>query len=153
MYKRRYSRPVRNKRQTERIIRSNSGSVPSGNTTVAYIYEAESPVTITNWELDILNRSTPSTTPTTANLIPYALVIVKQGYNANNITFPALSDDMYNPTKAVVISGVQSGTSEDHKRSRYSRKLEIGDRVALLFYGGTSESQVVGYKLSASTVY
>ena len=45
------------------------------------------------------------TTPGTATCIPYVLVLVQEGYNANAITYPAVTDDMYNPTMNVLISG------------------------------------------------
>ena len=35
----------------------------------------------------------------------YALVYVPEGYNANPIQWPAVSDDLYNPTKNALITG------------------------------------------------
>jgi len=46
-----------------------------------------------------------------------------------------LSDDMYNPTNDVLISGVLTDSSiEDHKYKRIGRKMKPGDRLVLLYF-------------------
>ena len=86
--------------------------------------------------------------------VAYALVYVPEGYNVNNLTFPAVTDDMYNPTKMVIISGVcNSAGNEDHKSSRYSRKCAVGDRVALiLITTRPSGTQPTNFELSFTVV-
>ena len=54
---------------------------------------------MTNFKLDIGEESADQYWP-----VAYALVYVPEGYNVNNLTFPAVTDDMYNPTKMVIIS-------------------------------------------------
>ena len=96
-----------------------AGQAPVTNSTgAAYIWTATTPCTVTNFKLDIGEESANQYWP-----VAYALVYVPEGYNVNSLTFPALTDDMYNPTKMVIISGVcNSAGNEDHKSSRYSRK-------------------------------
>ena len=38
--------------------------------------------------------------------IPYAVVYIPEGYDANNIAWPAVTDDLYNPTKYALITGI-----------------------------------------------
>ena len=127
MYKRRSRRRNSRRRPTERIIRA--GQAPVINSTgAAYIWTADTPCTATNFRLDIGEESANTYWP-----VAYALVYVPEGYSVNNLTFPALTDDLYNPTKMVIISGVcNSAGNEDHKSSRYSRKCSPGDRIALI---------------------
>ena len=76
--------------------------------------------TVTNFKLDIGEESADQYWP-----VAYALVYVPEGYNVNNLTFPAVTDDMYNPTKMVIISGVcNSAGNEDHKSSRYQENVQ-----------------------------
>ena len=83
---------------------------------------------------------------------PYALVVVREGYNANLLVYPALTDDLYNPTMDVLISGVLTdGSFEDHKWNKIGRKLKTGDRLCLIVYntsGGTATD--VAFELSFS---
>ena len=66
---------------------------------------------------------------------------VPEGYNANTITYPALTADLYNPTDLVLISGVLTdGTVEDHKSNFIGRKMKAGDRLALIFYSGVQQA-------------
>ena len=85
---------------------------------------------VLNWILESLVK--PLATPAA---VAYCLVHVREGYNANSITYPAVTDDMYNPTNDVIISGVLTdGSTEDHKYARIGRKMKPGDRIALLYY-------------------
>ena len=131
-YYRSYRRPIRkSKRPSNRIIRAGNTVVTSGVTTTGYLYSAVDPQTAMSIKLDIGMTYEEAGDP----LIAYCLVVVREGYNANGIIYPALTDDMYNPTQDVLISGVLTdATSEDHKYARVGRKLKPGDRLALLFY-------------------
>ena len=148
-YNNRSYRPYRKaKRPTERIIRA--GQAPVTNTTgSAYIWTADTPCTITNFKLDVGEESANTYWP-----VAYALVYVPEGYNVNNLTFPAVSDDLYNPTKMVIISGVcNSSGNEDHKSSRYSRKCSPGDRIALIMISTRpSGTQPTNFELSFTVV-
>ena len=65
--------------------------------------------------------------------VPYALVVVREGYNANTLTYPAITDDLYNPTMDVLISGILTDNAvEDHKSNAIGRKLKKGDRICLI---------------------
>ena len=67
-------------------------------------------------------------------LVPCVMVRVQEGYNANSITYPALTSDMYNPTNEVMMSGILTDqTSEDHKSNFIGRKLKDGDRIFYFF--------------------
>ena len=77
---------------------------------------------MTNFKLDIGEESANQYWP-----VAYALVYVPEGYNVNNLTFPAVTDDMYNPTKMVIISGVcNSAGNEDHKKLKILKKMCSG---------------------------
>ena len=70
-----------------------------------------------------------------AVVVPYALVVVREGYNANPLNYPAITDDLYNPTMDVLISGILTdGGIEDHKSNAIGRKLKKGDRICLIVY-------------------
>ena len=85
-------------------------------------------------------------------LVPYVLVRVQEGYNANTIVYPALTDDMYNPTNEVLMSGILTDqTSEDHKRNMIGRKLKANDRLALIFLNGSASSaSSISFEISFS---
>ena len=88
------------KRPTDRVIRA--GQAPVTNVTgTAYLWTATTPCTVTNFKLDVGEERADQYWP-----VAYALVYVPEGYNVNALTFPAVTDDMYNPTKMVIISGV-----------------------------------------------
>ena len=65
-------------------------------------------------------------------------MVVREGYNANSLVWPAVAGDLYNPTMDVLISGVLTdGAVEDHKSNMIGRKLKTGDRLALCILNGT----------------
>ena len=131
-YYRSYRRPIRkNARPTNKIIRAGTSVLPAKATTTGYLYTATDPLTVMNIKLDTGAVSTLGNAITVA----YCLVHIREGYNANSITYPALTDDMYNPTNDVILSGViTDSTVEDHKYARIGRKMKPGDRLALLYY-------------------
>jgi len=146
------SRPYRRRsRPTDRVIQAQTTTASPVTTVVAYNYLADEPVTATNFRLDI---------GTSANSAPiaYALVVVPDGYNANTLTYPTSAPtNFYEPVQNVLISGVISINNnglEDHKSSRYSRKLKEGDRIALLIYNAyASAAQPVAWEMSFTTVH
>ena len=148
MYRRRSSkRIVRPKRPTERFVRAGKSVVPPSVTTTGYVWTAVETGTVTNIKLDTGMDRDPATA--LQNAIAYALVYVPEGYNANALTFPALTDDLYNPTKNVLISGVLNSTAmEDHKFTKYSRKVVRGDRLCLLYYNTDAANQEVSFELN-----
>ena len=76
--------------------------------------------------------------------VPYALVVVREGYNANTLNYPAITNDLYNPTMDVLISGVLTdGGIEDHKYNSIGRKLKIGDRICLIVYAINTDGSPV----------
>ena len=65
----------------------------------------------------------------------YALVYVPEGYNANPIQWPAVSDDLYNPTKNALITGqLNEETIQDQKIQQILKKMCSGrpNRIDLL---------------------
>ena len=139
------------KRPSERFVRAGSTNTPPSTTAVGYVWEAQEAGTITNFKLDTgMDNSIGG-----SSAIAYALVYVPEGYNANTLTYPALTDDMYNPTKNVLISGVLNDVAnEDHKSSRYSRKVVRGDRVCLLYYysAPSGTPAVVSFELNFTQI-
>ena len=65
-----------------------------------------------------------------------------------------MTDDLYNPTMDVLISGVLTdNTMEDNKSNYIGRKLKAGDRLCLIVYNTASVSSVgVIFECSMSIV-
>ena len=109
MYRRRNlsrTQVIRRRRPTERIIRqgvANIPAVPNANV-VGYVFTAKENGTASNIKLETLI----STTSSNAMTIPYAVVYIPEGYDANTIAWPAVTDDLYNPTKYALITGIPS---------------------------------------------
>ena len=143
-FRRVYSRVKRN---VEKHIRGGSSLVAQGTQQTAYTYEATQACTANRVKLDIGVTTVGAATNT---VIAYALVIVREGYNANTITYPALTDDMYNPTMDVLISGVLTdGGVEDHKYS-YGRRMKTGDRLCLIVYNASTAAIELGVSFEMS---
>ena len=139
---------ARPKRNAERHVRAGTSSLAANTQQVAYTFTASRAGTVKSIKLDIGANSGND------NLIvmPYALVVVREGYNANQLVYPALTDDMYNPTMDVLISGVLTdGTVEDHKWNKIGRRLKTGDRLCLIIYNTTASTAIVcAFELSFS---
>ena len=98
---RRYvSRPKRN---AERVVRAGQSNLTGGTQQTAYTYTADQACTVRSIKLDI-GMDTGGLAD--AVVVPYALVVVREGYNANPLNYPAITDDLYNPTMDVLISGI-----------------------------------------------
>ena len=107
--------------------------VPYGTQAVAYTYTATQACTVKSIKLD--TGVVQYDVSDNGNAVIYALVVVREGYNANSIVWPAITADLYNPTMDVLISGVLTdGGVEDHKYNAIGRKLKTGDRLCLLYY-------------------
>ena len=149
-----YRRPIRKTtRPTTKVVRAATSTIPNGSTQVGYLYTATDPLTVMNIKLDTGITGESSTAVPLA--VAYCLVHVREGYNTNNITYPALTDDMYNPTNDVLISGVLTdNTTEDHKYQRIGRKMKPGDRIALLYYLASTTGQAnVSFEINFTTLH
>ena len=151
-YYRKTRRYARRSRPSERKIRAGEVSLGlAGTTYTGYVYEADVPQTVRSIRLDTGKVSFQNEVDDQA--IVYALVVVREGYNTNNLNYPAVNDDMYNPTQDVLISGVLTGNSvEDHKFNTIGRKLKAGDRLALL-YRSVAETEKASFELSFTALY
>ena len=142
---RRY-RVVRPKRNAERHIRAGSSVIARNTQQTAYTYTATQACVVRSIKLD-----TGVTTGDTGNngAVVYALVVVREGYNANALSWPAITSDLYNPTADVLMSGVLTDSAvEDHKANMVGRKLKAGDRLCLIYYyldGDAGDTQVIVY--------
>ena len=127
---RRYvSRPKRN---AERVVRAGQSNLTGGTQQTAYTYTADQACTVRSIKLDI-GMDTGGLAD--AVVVPYALVVVREGYNANPLNYPAITDDLYNPTMDVLISGILTDNAvEDSKYNAIGRKLKKGDRICLIVY-------------------
>ena len=92
-FRRYVRRSFRAKRNAQRVVRGGTSAIATGTQQVAYTYTAREACVAKSIKLDV-----GVTTPGSSTSIPYVLVLVQGGYNANQITYPALTDDMYNPT-------------------------------------------------------
>ena len=124
--------------------------MPAATTAAVYTFTADEPLTATNFQLDI-------GTYNITQGVPYALVHVPDGYQANVLNYPTVApQNLYEPVQNVLISGVITNNSQgiqDHRRSRYSRKLREGDRIALLVYNPLTEAVPVSFELNFTTVH
>ena len=136
------------KRNAERHVRAGTSNVAANTQRIAYTYVAPQAGTVKSIKLDIGNGGGLSND----TIVPYALVVVREGYNANLLVYPALSDDLYNPTMDVLVSGVLTdGSFEDHKWNKIGRKLKTGDRLCLIVYNTSSGTATdVAFELSFS---
>ena len=133
-FRRRSNRYVaRPKRNSDRHIKAGQINLPDAASTYSgYVYTAAMAQTVRSIKLDI-GMSTPGHSPIANQAIAYALVVVREGYQANGLHYPAIAEDLYSPTMDVLISGVITDTAvEDHKWNSIGRKLKAGDRLALL---------------------
>ena len=142
-FRRRSARYVvrRAKRNSERVVRAGQTTMAAGTQGAAYTYTATQPCTVRSIKLD-LGMIKPGAAD--AN-VPYVLVVVREGYNVNQINYPAVTTDLYNPTMDVLISGVLTdNATEDHKFNSIGRKLKIGDRICLVLaaYGSAGSTEV-----------
>ena len=148
---RRFRRAVyaRRKRNSERIIRAGSSTIAAASQIAAITYTAVEACTVKSIKLD-----TGAATLANDSVIPYCLVRVEEGYNPNQITYPALSDDMYNPTAEVLISGILTdNTVEDHKYNMIGRKMKKGDRLVLIYLNtNATVSALVSFELNFSVL-
>jgi len=149
-YYRKTRRYARKSRPSDRKIRAATTTLTSAGTTyTGYLYTADVPQTARGIRLDCGMRQDGGG----AGIVAYALVVVREGYNTNDINFPAINDDLYNPTQDVLISGVLTeGSVEDHKFNMIGRKLRQGDRIALVLRG-TMDTMSVGWELSFTALY
>ena len=121
-----------------------------GTQQVAYTWTAAEACTVKSIRLD---AGATAITATPDTNVAYVLVRVPEGYNANNITYPALAADMYNPTELVLISGVLTdGSAEDHKSNFIGRKMKAGDRLALIFYNAGGAAVTVSFEINFSVL-
>jgi len=125
------------KRNVDRKLPCGFSDVGAGTQQVAYNYTATQACTVKSIKLDI-GSNLGSVVQGDISLV-YALVVVREGYNANSLVWPAVAGDLYNPTMDVLISGVLTdGAVEDHKSNMIGRKLKTGDRLALCILNGSS---------------
>ena len=139
---------VRPKRNAERHIRAGRMDLPDYATTyTGYVYTAGSAQTVKSIKLDIGQNPLVSEAQKGA---VYAIVVVREGYQANALQWPALTTDLYNPTMDVLISGVLTDAAvEDHKWNSIGRKLKTGDRICLIARG-TDGASHLNFELSFS---
>ena len=141
---RRYvSRPKRN---AERRVRAGTSTIPGPGQVAAITYTADQAQTVKSIKLDM---GVVSGINGALYNIPYVLVRVPEGYNPNTIIYPAISDDMYNPTEQVLISGVLTDTgTEDSKYNSYGRKMKAGDRLMLICFNASNDGVTVSFELN-----
>ena len=148
---RRYIRKSFKKRNAERVIRGGTSSVSANTQQIAYTYTATEACTVKSIKLDI--GSSNATEDNYSKVQAYVLALVPEGYNANPITYPALTEDMYNPTNFVLISGILTdAVVEDHKYNMIGRKMKKGDRLALIIANKADGSHTISFEISFSVL-
>ena len=152
-YNNNYRRRYKTKRPVNRVIQAATTAVPPNSNAVGYLFTCLDPCTSTRFALDTGLRPPSSSS---INPVAYALVYVPDGYNVNNITYPTVAGtNMYEPSMNVLISGILTDdTTEDHKFCRYSRKMNTGDRIALIYYNSDTTNTVdCSFELNFTTVH
>jgi len=129
------------KRNVDRKLPCGYSDVAPSTQQYAYNFTATTACTIKSIKLDIGANAYGEEVGQIA--VAYALVVVREGYDANTLNWPALQGDLYNPTMDVLISGVltDNGT-EDNKSNAIGRKLKTGDRLALCVLNGSTTINV-----------
>ena len=123
------------KRNVDRKLPCGYSDVDANTQQYAYNYTATTACTVKSIKLDIGANVVAGAGEIA---IVYALVVVREGYNANNLVWPAIQGDLYNPTMDVLISGVLTEKgAEDNKSNAIGRKLKTGDRLALCVLNGS----------------
>ncbi len=149
-YRRRYSRAYRRRtsRPSNRIIRSATGTVTgTGGTGVvpassAIVWTADTPCTVTNFRLNL-----GITQFSGSEQMAYCL-LRRPEFNVPSpeplyFNWPALNDDLYNPTNQVIIAGfITDDASTQNRFSRYSRKMHPGDQIILAVLNPNASSSV-----------
>ena len=137
------------KRPTNRVIQAGNVVLAAGLQGVGYLFTAKDPCTATKFRLDT------GLTAGVSGPFPYALVYVPAGYNINNITYPSVPPaNMYEPAMQVLLSGVLTdNATEDHKSTRYSRRMASGDRIALIYLNASAQPHTVSFELNFTTVH
>jgi hypothetical protein len=137
------------KRNVDRKIPCGNSTIVAGTQQVAYTFTAAVACVAKSIRLDVGGTSGGGV----SIAVPYALVVVREGFNANNLNYPAVAGDLYNPTMDVLISGVLTDvTAEDHKSNSIGRKLKTGDRLALIFFNGSASDINVAIEMSFSVL-
>jgi len=133
------------------IFAGGATGMPAVSQTVAWTYTATEACTVKSIKLDL--GITGGVEDGGDNTIAYVLVRVPEGYTNNNITYPALTDYMYNPTDQVLISGVLTDSSvEDHKSNMIGRKLKAGDQIALILKNVVTHIVTLAFELNFSVL-
>ena len=148
--RRRFTRRyLKAKRNSERIIRSANSNILGNTQQVAFTYTAQEACTVKSIKLDVgVNQGTASNVS-----LPYVLVLVPEGYEQNGINYPALTDDLYNPTNLVLINGIITDAAvEDHKYNMIGRKMKKGDRLALIVKNSQANEAIVSFEMSFSVL-
>ena len=130
------------RRPSDRFIRAATLTAVGNLVTKQILFLANETGTCSNWRFDIQSE-TPIVEP-----IAYAVVYYPEGTTPGDITYPALSVDLYNPTKFVLFSGVLGSDNQDEQYSRYARKFSRGDGVAVIINNTNNEDIPVAFKLS-----
>ena len=144
--RRSYRKP---KRPTNRVIQAGNVVLAAGAQGVGYLFTATDPCTATKFRLDT------GLTAGVSGPMAYALVYVPSGYSINNLTYPTVPPaNMYEPAMQVLVSGVLTdNATEDHKSSRYGRRMASGDRVALIYLNATGQNHTASFELNFTTVH
>ena len=140
---------ARPKRNAERVIRGGNAIVDASSQQAVYTWTAPEACTVKSIKLDMGAASVG----VGVGVLVYALVRVPEGYDVNALTYPALTEDLYNPTELVLLSGILTDNAvEDHKWNKIGRKMKKGDRIALICASVNTGQVVASFELSFSVL-
>ena len=153
-YKYKARRIRRSKQPTDRSVRA-GGFLVSTSQIVAYTYTATDPCKVCNLSLEI---GLDDNTDANSEKVYYAVVYVPEGYNVNTMQVTDVTQDLYNPTKNIMVVGVLTNDGGGAKKtfSRVSRKMAVGDRIALIINrvnNGSTQDNTGNFVLQFTTVH
>jgi len=108
------------------------------------LFTSTFPCTVTGLRWDLGSPATPETPQTAFSNIQWVIVLVKEGNTANDISFSAAINTLYNPEQNVLASGY--GLMGDpfkpswHGTTKTMRKMQTGDSLVIVFAPGTTPS-------------
>ena len=138
MKRRRTTAPI--KRPSERVSYVGSTSVATNSSQVFYVFAATSAGTLTSMTLSLTNGTSSSSEDGT-----YCLVYVPEGYNANTVRDWSTPGTFYEPEEQVLLAGIipSTGGPTGPWKSKTSRKVRNGDRIALILTNNEADSAML----------
>jgi len=142
------SRPLKRQRTTASRPISKTllhfNSVLADGSSSETLLTATFPCTITGLRWDLASPAQPESPITAFSNIQWVIVLVKEGNTANDLSFAAALQTLYNPEQNVLASGYANlgdpFKPSWHGTTKTMRKMQTGDKLVIVFAPGTTPS-------------